>query len=71
MNSTPTPRADLIAVIKQLQAQVDTLTESNCRLAGHNSKLRNHVAYLEGVTYAPNGRLYRDLAAVVQDGAGR
>lgn len=69
MSSTPTPAADLAVVIRRLQAELADLTEANCKLAGHNSKLRNHVAYLEGVAYAPNGRLYRDLAVTTTDGS--
>lgn len=66
--STPTaPAADLAVVIRRLQAELADLTEANCKLAGHNSKLRNHVTYLEGIAYAPNGRLYRDLAVTVTD----
>lgn len=68
MSSTPTPAADLAIVIRGLQAEVTELTEANCKLAGHNSKLRNHVSYLEGVAYAPNGRLYRDVAATAAEG---
>lgn len=69
MSSTPTPAADLAVVIRSLQAELADLTEANCKLAAHNSKLRNHVTYLEGVAYAPNGRPYRDLAVTVTDGS--
>lgn len=69
MSSTPTSAADLAIVIRRLQAEVVELTETNVKLATQNSKLRNHVRYLEGIAYAPSGRPYRDLAATTADGS--